>query len=66
MMLMYEGKAKKIFKCTEDTVTMYFKDDATAGNRAKEAVFEGKGELNASISAKLLSHLHMHLSLIHI
>ena len=59
-MLMYEGKAKKIFKCTEDTVTMYFKDDATAGNRAKEAVFEGKGELNASISAKLLSHLHMH------
>ena len=59
-MLIYEGKAKKIFKCTEDTVIMYFKDDATAGNRAKEAVFEGKGELNASISAKLLSHLHTH------
>ena len=59
-MLIYEGKAKKIFKGTEDTVIMYFKDDATAGNRAKEAVFEGKGELNASISAKLLSHLHTH------
>ena len=59
-MLIYEGKAKKIFKCTEDTVIMYFKDDATAGNRAKEAVFKGKGELNASISAKLLSHLHTH------
>ena len=58
--LLYEGKAKKVFKHTEDTVIMYFKDDATAGNRAKEAVFEGKGELNASISAKLLSHLAMH------
>lgn len=58
--LLYEGKAKKVFKHTEDTVIMYFKDDATAGNRAKEAVFEGKGKLNASISAKLLSHLAMH------
>ena len=26
---------------------IYFKDDATAGNRAQEAKFEGKGELNA-------------------
>jgi len=57
-MLLYEGKAKKVFKYTEDTVMMFFKDDATAGNRAKEAVFKGKGKLNASISAKLFEHLH--------
>tara|TARA_B100001057_G_C22746868_1_gene910093 strand:+ start:398 stop:1114 length:717 start_codon:yes stop_codon:yes gene_type:complete len=57
-LLLYEGKAKKVFKYTEDTVMMFFKDDATAGNRAKEAVFEGKGKLNASISAKLFEHLH--------
>ena len=59
-MLLYEGKAKKVFKYTDDTVMMFFKDDATAGNRAKEAVFEGKGRLNASISAKLFEHLHTH------
>ena len=40
-MLLCEGKAKKVFKYTNDTVMMFFKDDATAGNRAKEAVFEG-------------------------
>lgn len=59
-MLLYEGKAKKVFKYTDDTVMMFFKDDATAGNRAKEAVFNGKGKLNASISAKLFEHLHTH------
>lgn len=59
-LMLYEGKAKKIFAYSNDTVMIYFKDDATAGNRAKEAVFEGKGELNASISAKLFEHLHTH------
>ena len=59
-LLLYEGKAKKVFKYTEDTVMMYFKDDATAGNRAKEAVFEGKGELNCDISARLFSVLHQY------
>mgnify|MGYP005751515289 CR=1 FL=1 len=57
-LFLYEGKAKKIFQYTDNTVMIYFKDDATAGNRAKEAVFEGKGELNASISAILFEHLH--------
>lgn len=59
-LLLYEGKAKKVFKYTEDTVMMYFKDDATAGNRAKEAKFEGKGELNADISGRLFGVLHEH------
>ena len=59
-LFLYEGKAKKIFQYTDSTVMIYFKDDVTAGNRAKEAVFEGKGKLNASISAKLFEHLHTH------
>tara|TARA_B100000123_G_scaffold209685_1_gene158713 strand:+ start:119 stop:835 length:717 start_codon:yes stop_codon:yes gene_type:complete len=59
-LLLYEGKAKKVFKYTEDTVMMFFKDDATAGNRAKEAKFEGKGELNADISGRLFGLLHEH------
>ena len=57
-LFLYEGKAKKVFQYTDNTVMIFFKDDATAGNRAKEAVFKGKGELNASISAKLFEHLH--------
>ena len=59
-LLLYEGKAKKVFKYTEDTVMMFFKDDATAGNKAKEAKFEGKGELNADISGRLFGLLHEH------
>tara|TARA_A100001035_G_scaffold273344_1_gene263738 strand:+ start:440 stop:1156 length:717 start_codon:yes stop_codon:yes gene_type:complete len=59
-LLLYEGKAKKVFKYTEDTVMMFFKDDATAGNKAKEAKFEGKGEINADISGRLFGLLHEH------
>jgi len=58
--LLYEGKAKKVFNNTEDTVMMFFKDDATAGNRAKEAVFQGKGELNSNISGMLFELLHQY------
>ena len=59
-LLLYEGKAKKVFKYGTDEVMIYFKDDATAGNRAKEAKFEGKGELNADISGRLFGVLHEH------
>ena len=52
-MLLYEGKAKKIFEAENGRVTLFFKDDATAGNRAKEAQFKGKGQLNCEISAIL-------------
>lgn len=58
MNLIYEGKAKKIFDAEEDKVVLYFKDDATAGNAAKKAQFEGKGVLNCSISALLFEELH--------
>ena len=59
-LFLYEGKAKKIFKYGDNEVMIYFKDDATAGNRAKEAKFEGKGELNADISGRLFGVLHQH------
>ena len=58
--LLYEGKAKKVFEFTDDQVMLYFKDDATAGNRAKEAVFDGKGKLNCNISTMLFEYLHTH------
>ena len=57
--LLYEGKAKKIFLIDDpNKVIMYFKDDATAGNGAKESTFEGKGVLNCSITTKIFNKLN--------
>ena len=56
--LIYEGKAKKIFAHEDsEKVIIEFKDDATAFNALKKAKFEGKGELNCLISAKLFEFL---------
>ena len=56
--LIYEGKAKKIFAHDDsDKVIIEFKDDATAFNALKKARFEGKGELNCLISSKLFEFL---------
>lgn len=57
-MLLYEGKAKKVRKFGEKTVLLEFKDDATAGNKAKHDIFLGKGELNCEISTMLFRHLN--------
>jgi len=56
--LIYEGKAKKVF-CHDDAdkVIIEFKDDATAFNALKKAKFEGKGELNCQISARIFEFL---------
>ena len=56
--LIYEGKAKKVFS-TEDSelVIQYFKDDATAFNKQKYAIIEGKGILNNEISSIIMSKL---------
>ena len=55
---LYEGKAKIIYATNEKSlVIQHFKDDATAGNRAKEAKFQGKGELNCSITTKIFERL---------
>ncbi|WP_298837883.1 phosphoribosylaminoimidazolesuccinocarboxamide synthase [Clostridium sp.] len=52
--LLYEGKAKKMFSTdNKDEVRVYFKDDATAGNGAKKGKIEKKGILNNSITTTL-------------
>ena len=56
--LLYEGKAKKIFSTDkEDEVLVYYKDDATAFNGIKKAQIENKGVLNNSITTTLFELL---------
>ena len=56
--LLYEGKAKKIFATDKDNeVIVYYKDDATAFNGIKKAQIENKGILNNSITSMLFELL---------
>jgi phosphoribosylaminoimidazole-succinocarboxamide synthase len=56
--LLYEGKAKKIFSTDKvDEVIVYYKDDATAFNGIKKAQIENKGILNNSITSTLFELL---------
>lgn len=56
--LLYEGKAKKIFKTqTPDQYYMEFKDSLTAFNALKKGTFENKGQVNRDIAAKLFEYL---------
>ena len=51
-MIEYEGKAKQIIPTAEsDVVIQRFKDSATAFNGQKKAELEGKGVMNAAMSA---------------
>jgi len=52
--MIYEGKAKKVFK-TEDSkrYIIEYKDDATAFNGVKKGTIEGKGIINNKMSAAL-------------
>ncbi|MGX6444659.1 phosphoribosylaminoimidazolesuccinocarboxamide synthase [Neobacillus sp. K501] len=56
--LLYEGKAKRIFR-TEDeqTVLVEYKDSATAYNGEKKAEITGKGRLNNEITSLLFLKL---------
>lgn len=57
--IIYEGKAKIIYKGPDDhTFIQYFKDDTTAHNNQKHAIIEGKGVLNNFISAFIMDILH--------
>ncbi|KXZ39119.1 phosphoribosylaminoimidazole-succinocarboxamide synthase [Alkalithermobacter thermoalcaliphilus JW-YL-7 = DSM 7308] len=59
MELLYEGKAKKVFKTdNENEYIVYFKDDATAFNGEKKAVVYEKGILNNKISSEIFKMLH--------
>ncbi len=52
--LLYEGKAKRLYRTeNEDQLIAEFKDDLTAFNAQKRSSEEGKGALNAKISAHL-------------
>ena len=56
--LLYEGKAKKIFKAeNENEVYIYYKDDATAFNGVKKAQISNKGVLNNKITEILFEKL---------
>lgn len=56
--LLYEGKAKKIFKSeNEEQVVIYYKDDATAFNGVKKASIHNKGILNNQITEILFQKL---------
>jgi len=49
--LLYEGKAKRIYKTNRpDVLWVEYKDDATAFNGVKKGTIAGKGDLNNQIS----------------
>ncbi len=51
---LYEGKAKRLYQTDEaEILRMEFKDEATAFNAEKKAVFESKGHLNKAITLLL-------------
>lgn len=57
--MMYEGKAKQIFKTDKaDEVIVYYKDDATAFNGEKKSSIQNKGELNNAITAMIFEMLN--------
>ncbi|MGI9388019.1 MAG: phosphoribosylaminoimidazolesuccinocarboxamide synthase, partial [Methyloligellaceae bacterium] len=54
----YEGKAKILYEGPEPgTLIQHFKDDATAFNKKKHDVIEGKGVLNNRISEHIFLKL---------
>lgn len=56
--MMYEGKAKKVFKTDDETkYIIEYKDDATAFNGVKKGTILGKGVINNRISALLFKLL---------
>ncbi len=56
--LLYEGKAKKLYKCQDDDkLIAEFKDDLTAFNAQKKGSELGKGALNCKISTELFALL---------
>ncbi len=55
----YEGKAKVLYEGPEPgTLIQFFKDDATAFNKKKHDVVEGKGVLNNRISEYIFDNLN--------
>ncbi|MEN2981188.1 MAG: phosphoribosylaminoimidazolesuccinocarboxamide synthase [Thermus sp.] len=57
---LYEGKAKVLYPEGEDTLRVYFKDEATAFNARKRGLIPGKGVVNNKVSAALFRYLEAH------
>lgn len=57
-LMLYEGKAKKIF-ATDDlnVVRVEYKDSLTAFNAQKKGEFEGKGQINCDVTCLLFEYL---------
>ncbi|NCJ07243.1 phosphoribosylaminoimidazolesuccinocarboxamide synthase [Synechococcales cyanobacterium C] len=56
--LLYEGKAKKIYRTDVPSVLLaVYKDDATAFNAQKRGEIVGKGKMNCAIAAHLFRQL---------
>jgi len=56
--MMYEGKAKQIYRCAdEDKVIVHYKDSATAFNGEKKGEIEDKGVLNNAITSAIFKLL---------
>ena len=56
--LLYEGKAKKVFSTNNpDYVIHFFKNDATAFDGKKKGSIEGKGSINAKMTAYIFTKL---------
>ncbi len=53
MMLVYEGKSKRVYVKNLKEMVLEFKDEVTAGDGAFRATVPGKGALCASVSAHL-------------
>jgi len=58
--LLYEGKAKRVFKVKEDENLLWlsFKDSMTAFNGEKKEELIGKSEINAQITTIIFKYLH--------
>ncbi len=56
--LLYEGKAKKVYKTDDpDLLIVSYKDDATAFNGLKRGTIQGKGVINNMMSNLLMKRL---------
>lgn len=59
--MLYEGKAKKVFKTDDpDCLLISYKDDATAFNGLKKGTISGKGVVNNRMSNYIFSILEKH------
>lgn len=57
VVIVYEGKAKKLFDLGNGVARLVFKDEVTAFNGARREVVPGKGVLSAKISSRLFEVL---------